>query len=377
MLDLGFLPPLHMAAAQLLTGPTTRVIGADEAAALRYGEESAPALAAAAVTAAPSDEGGDDGYVADTGFIHFIASHAEFCLVPPSPPPVPEAPAPGGAAAGVAPIAPPPPPAEPMYAWKYDLPAITAYVLSRFIAGRARLDMNVLVSSTVFQASKGSLTTRALARGAYVQQPAAEGAAPLPGDVDVHTPEGRLRLLASELVTAGRGGPLEAAAIAAAAREGLSDADLRGIHEAVARPAGGKAGLDALCAELLALSEAAGRAGPARLATLRESSIASLATELGLKLAAAHPQQMTQQPLSDGDGVGDSSATRHRQLTVAALPALALAVSEAVSEQVRGGGSSGGGGRAGGGNPGSPPPAVVAPRRAGGPQRARARGRLR
>lgn len=140
----------------------------------------------------------------------------------------------------------------------------------------------------------------------------------------MHTPEGRLVILAADLrellLHSQAGGP-HAQSMPEAAAPGLPDSELRGIEEAVARPAGGKAGLDALCSELLVIVEAASRLGPGRLHALRAGPIAALVEELGAPL-----------PLAPSSG--DAAALRFRQLSVAALPALACAVAEAITSQV-------------------------------------------
>ena len=159
VLDLGLLPSPHLVNAQLLTGPVKRVIGVDEAAALRYGW-GGPSPSAASIPGALAGSNKDiyvHSYTADdfddTDLINFIASHAERRLVSVSLSPLQSCAASDSHAAVDAGVDATIPPREPTYTWVFDLPSITAYVLSRFIAGRATLVMTVLDSSTVYQVS--------------------------------------------------------------------------------------------------------------------------------------------------------------------------------------------------------------------------------
>lgn len=159
-LDLGALPPPHLVAPQLLTGAMTRVVGVEEAAALRYGKDSSAALAAVADAAVATADDLQctaatawEGDIADADLLNFIASHAEFRSAASLPPDASSASLAAGVSAPSSATDTAGIPPEPTFVWEYDLLAITSYVLSRFIAGRARLETTVLSSTTVFQAS--------------------------------------------------------------------------------------------------------------------------------------------------------------------------------------------------------------------------------
>ena len=142
VVDLRALPPPHLISGVLLTGSMVVSVGADAAAkreweaqrtrlaqAERRGGDFASDPLAGGVSGGGSGEEDAGGPVntMDTGLDNFIAAHSDRKLVPPPPPP----PVPAGA------IAPPAP--EPVWAWTYDLPAVATYLLSRYMAGRAKL----------------------------------------------------------------------------------------------------------------------------------------------------------------------------------------------------------------------------------------------
>lgn len=143
VVDLRALPPPHLISGVLLTGSMVVSVGADAAAkreweaqrtrvaqAERRGGDYASDSLAGGVSSGGIGEDEDAGgpvNTMDTGLDNFIAAHADRKLVPP--PPAPAVPA--GA------IAPPAP--EPVWAWTYDLPAVATYLLSRYMAGRAKL----------------------------------------------------------------------------------------------------------------------------------------------------------------------------------------------------------------------------------------------
>jgi hypothetical protein len=343
-MDLGAMPALNMASAQLMTGALHSVIGFEHDAARLYGAGSQAAIlaqhggaGAAAFATALADPAATLSGSMDSSLIHFIACHAERRELPPA------APAASAGAASVArtgagvagPAAAPPaaplPPPEPTFVWDFDLPAISSYILSRFVAGRASLETKILLEAAVTQATRGSLAARAVSRGAQLLQQhqqasaagggaaasssAAAGLQAPSSEPDAHTPEGRLRIIAADvhaLLTRQHTKPLSAAA-AEELHAALADADRRCVMESVACPS--KSDLDRFCADLLALSEAACRVLGPRLAELRDSTLGALRAEVGL-----------------GHTPG-SVAPRYDQLRVCALPSLGVKVSEAVLEQ--------------------------------------------
>lgn len=187
--------------------------------------------------------------------------------------------------------------------WEYDLPAIAAYVLSRYVAGRPALEMRGLLRAAELRLLRA------------VQRHVSVGASAAASDEDdvYHADEVvlRLRMAAEQVKEAlGRGGSAPQP----------SDADRRVTRGVTERAT--EANLKELLGDLLTTCEVAVRAAGDDGAAPRSGTLRELLQASGLPGGGPLAKKLSRFSLCAG-------------LRVSALPALAEAVADAVEGQVR------------------------------------------